>query len=248
MRYFIELSYNGKAYHGWQKQPNAISVQQVLEDSLSKLLRQPISVTGAGRTDTEVHARQLFAHFDAEIELEKEQLKYKLNSFLPKDIAVSDFYRVTKDAHARFDAISRSYIYKVALKKDVFNYDFSYYFKLPLNVNKMNEACKVLFEYEDFKCFSRSKTGVKTYICKILKAHWTKTDNELVFEIKANRFLRNMVRAVVGTLIEVGQGKITLDEFHEIIKSRDRSKAGASVPGHALYLTNVEYPKHLFIE
>ncbi|MFK2819641.1 tRNA pseudouridine(38-40) synthase TruA [Flavobacteriaceae sp. LMIT009] len=247
MRYFIELSYNGKAYHGWQKQPNAISVQEVLEDSLSKILRQPVSVVGAGRTDTEVHARELFAHFDTEHELEKEQLKYKLNAFLPKDIAVSDFYRVTNDAHARFDAISRSYIYKVALKKDVFNYDFSYYFKLPLDVDKMNEACKVLFDYEDFKCFSRSNTDVKTYKCKILKAHWTKLENELLFEIKANRFLRNMVRAIVGTMIEVGQGKISLDEFHEIIKSRDRSKAGASVPGHALYLTNVEYPKHLFI-
>lgn len=246
MRYFIELSYNGKAYHGWQNQPNAITVQEVLEEALSTLLKKPITIVGAGRTDAGVHAKQMFAHFDYETKLEVEELKYKLNSFLPKDIAVHNIHEMHEEAHARFDATSRSYIYRISLTKDVFNYDYAYYFKLPLNIDLMNKACKVLFEYADFKCFSRSNTDVKTYNCNIMQAEWKVKDNELVFLIRADRFLRNMVRAVVGTMIAVGLGKTSLEEFHEIIRSGDRTKAGASAPGHALYLSKIEYPKTLF--
>lgn len=243
MRYFIELSYNGKAYHGWQNQPNAISVQEVLEKALTTLLKEKIAIVGAGRTDTGVHAKQMFAHFDASIAFDFEELKYKLNSLLPKDIAVQDIFKVNSEAHARFDAISRTYIYRISFHKNVFSISDSYYFKQELDIDKMNEAAKVLLDYEDFKCFSRSNTDVKTYNCNILKAAWTLEPNELVFTIKANRFLRNMVRAIVGTMINIGTGKIEVEQLHDIIKSKDRSKAGASVPGHALYLTKIEYPK-----
>lgn len=247
MRYFIELSYNGKAYHGWQNQPNAISVQEVLEKALSTLLKEKIAVVGAGRTDTGVHAKQMFAHFDITEEFSSEEIKYKLNSFLPKDIAIQDIFKVNDEAHARFDAISREYIYKISLHKNVFSFNDSYNFKQELDVSKMNDAAKILFEYEDFKCFSRSNTDVKTYNCNIMKANWIIEDDELVFTIKADRFLRNMVRAIVGTMINIGIGKIEVIDLHNIIKSKDRSKAGASVPGHALYLTKIEYPKSIKI-
>lgn len=246
MRYFIELSYNGKEYHGWQNQPNAISVQEVLEKALSTLLRETIEVVGAGRTDAGVHAKQMFAHLDTNVDFSAKDLIYKLNSFLPKDIAIHAVFEVPDDAHTRFDALSRSYIYKISLTKNVFDYNYSYNFRLPLDVIAMNKSCKVLFEYENFKCFSRSNTDVKTYNCDIMKAEWVKEDDMLIFSITANRFLRNMVRAIVGTMIEVGSGKISIEQFHEIIKLKDRTKAGASVPGHALYLENIEYPNHIF--
>jgi len=245
LRYFIELSYNGKAYHGWQNQPNAISIQEVLEKALSTLLREVVEIAGAGRTDAGVHAKQMFAHFDSDIDFTPEDLIYKLNSFLPKDIAIHTIFEVPSDAHARFDAISRSYIYKISLSKNVFDYNYSYNFNLPLDVDAMNEACKVLFEYVDFKCFSRSNTDVKTFNCDIMKAEWEKDGEMLIFSIKANRFLRNMVRAIVGTMIGVGLNKISINQFHEIIKSKDRKNAGASVPGHALYLENIDYPNHI---
>jgi len=245
LRYFIELSYNGKAYHGWQNQPNAISVQEVLEKALSTLLRESIEIVGAGRTDAGVHAKQMFAHFDTNDEFSLEDLIYKLNSFLPKDVAIQNIFEVPNDAHARFDAISRSYIYRISLTKNVFDYDYSYNFKLPLDFHAMNKACKVLFEYEDFKCFSRSNTDVKTYNCEIMSAEWKQEQNMLVFSITANRFLRNMVRAIVGTMIDIGLGKISIEQFHDIIKSKDRTNAGASVPGHGLYLTNITYPNHI---
>ncbi len=247
MRYFIELSYNGKAYHGWQNQPNAISVQEVLEDALSALLKEKIVIIGAGRTDTGVHAKQMFAHFDTTIEFLLDKLKYKLNSFLPKDIAVHNIFKVIDEAHARFDAISREYIYRISLHKKVFSFNDSYYLKQELDVNKMNDAAKILFEYENFKCFSRSNTDVKTYNCNIKKAKWVFEDDELVFKIKADRFLRNMVRAIVGTMINIGTSKIEVDYLHDIIKSKDRSQAGASVPGHALYLNKIEYSKSIKI-
>jgi len=243
LRFFIELSYNGSAYHGWQNQPNAISVQEVLEESLSTLLKEKIAIVGAGRTDTGVHAKQMFAHFDILTKFSLEKLKYKLNSFLPKDIAVHDIFIVNNEAHARFDAISRTYIYRISSYKNVFSYNNSYYFKKELDVDKMNEAAKILFNYEDFKCFSRSNSDVKTFNCNILKAAWTFETNELVFKIRADRFLRNMVRAIVGTMINIGTGKIEVGQLHDIIKSKDRSQAGASVPGYALYLTKIEYPK-----
>ena len=246
MRYFIELSYNGKAYHGWQIQPNAATVQEVLQDALSMLLKEDIAIVGAGRTDAGVHAKQMYAHFNSEAEISNDDLMHKLNSFLPKDIAIHQISEVQDEAHARFDASSRSYIYRIAKTKNVFNHDYSYYFKLPLDIEKMNKACKALFEYTNFKCFSRSNTDVKTYNCKIMHAEWKQEKNELVFYIKADRFLRNMVRAIVGTMINVGLGKTTIEQFQEIIKSQDRTKAGASVPGHALYLSKIEYPKDLF--
>jgi len=245
LRFFIELSYNGKAYHGWQNQPNAISVQEVLEKALSTLLKEKIDIVGAGRTDTGVHAKQMFAHFNTTKVFSLEKLMYKLNSFLPKDIAVQDIFKVNEKTHARFDVISREYKYRISLYKNVFSFNNSHYFKQELDVNKMNEAAKVLFEYENFKCFSKSNTDVKTYNCKIMKAEWTLEDNELFFTIKADRFLRNMVRAIVGTMINIGIGKINVEQLHNIIKSKDRSKAGASVPGYALYLTKIEYSKNI---
>lgn len=247
MRYFIELSYNGKAYHGWQNQPNAISVQEVVEDALSKLLQSKIDIVGAGRTDAGVHAQQLFAHFDFEDTFDFETLIFKLNSFLPKDICVQNLIKVKSDAHARFDAVSRTYNYIISTKKDVFNSEGAYYLKHDLDVDKMNEASKILLDYKNFKCFSRSNSDVKTYHCDVMFAKWKPHNNQLVFTIKADRFLRNMVRAIVGTMIDVGLGKTTIREFHNIIKSEDRTKAGASVPAHGLYLSIIEYPKSIFI-
>lgn len=243
MRNFLELSYNGEAYYGWQKQPDAISVQEVLENALSTLLRKEIEIVGAGRTDSGVHAKQMFAHFDFDSELILDDLKYKLNSFLPKDIAVHNIYKVHPNAHARFDALSRTYLYRIGMEKNVFSYDKAYFLKTALDVDKMNSAAKLLLEYEDFECFSKVNTDVKTFNCKIMQAEWSKKGNELHFVIKADRFLRNMVRAIVGTMINIGGGKIEVEELHNIIKSKNRSEAGFSVPAHALYLTKIEYPE-----
>lgn len=245
MRYFIELSYNGKGYHGWQNQPNAISVQETFEKALSTLLSKKITVMGAGRTDAGVHATQMFAHFDYEHAINEAHLLYKLNSFLPVDIAVHDVFKVNSEAHTRFDALSRSYLYRIALKKNAFNFENAYYLKSELDIDNMREATKVLFEYKDFQCFSKSNTDVKTYYCDIMKAEWHQEGDELHFKIQANRFLRNMVRAIVGTLINVGLGKIKVDDLHTIIKSKNRSEAGFSVPAHGLYLEHIEYPKDI---
>jgi tRNA pseudouridine38-40 synthase len=245
LRYFLELSYNGKAYHGWQNQPNAITVQEVLENALSTLLRTTIEIVGAGRTDTGVHALQMFAHFDCSSKLDIAQLKYNLNSFLPKDIAIQNIFEVKKDAHARFDAISRTYLYRICTEKDAFNFDKVYYINNDLHIDKMNEASKILFEYNNFECFSKTNTDVKTFNCKIIKAEWVKKNNELHFTIEADRFLRNMVRAIVGTLIRVGTGKLEIKDMHTIIKSKNRSEAGYSVPAHGLYLSKIEYPEQI---
>jgi tRNA pseudouridine38-40 synthase len=247
LRYFIELSYNGKHYHGWQNQPNAITVQEVIEDGLSKLLRTKMSIIGAGRTDAGVHAKQMFAHFDYEEKIDVDHLKFKLNSFLPKDVAIHKIVKVKEDAHARFDAVSRTYFYDINLEKDVFNFDNSYYLKHQLDIEKMKEAAQVLFQYKDFQCFSRSNTDVKTYNCKMMKAEWKLEGCNLRFCVQADRFLRNMVRAIVGTMIDIGLEKTTIDDFHKIIQSKDRTKAGASAPGHALYLVKVEYPNEIFL-
>ncbi|WP_103070967.1 tRNA pseudouridine(38-40) synthase TruA [Aquimarina sediminis] len=246
MRYFLELSYDGTPYHGWQRQPNAISIQEVLEESLSTILRNKIVVFGAGRTDTGVHATQIMAHFDHESELELNQLKYKLNAILPAEIAIRKVDEVQKNAHARFDAVSRSYEYHVTLVKDPFRIKKSYYFKKELDINRMNEAAKLLLNYTNFKCFSKSKTDVKTYNCNITNAVWENNGNHLVFKISANRFLRNMVRAIVGTLIEIGEHKLTNEDLAAIIKNEDRSQAGYSVPAHGLYLTAVEYSNIIY--
>lgn len=243
MRYFIELSYNGSGYHGWQIQPKALTVQEVLEDALSTVLNDKISVVGAGRTDTGVHAIQMFAHFDTNMDLNPNDLVYKLNSFLPFNIAIVDVFKVKPDAHARFDAVRRSYLYRISLRKNVFTHRNAYYIKQPLDLEKMNAAAKILFEYKDFQCFSKTHTDVKTYYCNIMKARWFTKDNEIQFSITADRFLRNMVRAIVGTMINVGLGKIEVADLHNIIQSKSRSEAGYSVPAHGLYLTEVVYPE-----
>ncbi|GAA4278113.1 tRNA pseudouridine(38-40) synthase TruA [Aquimarina mytili] len=247
MRYFLELSYNGTRYHGWQRQPNAISIQEVLEDSLSTVLRIKTDIVGAGRTDTGVHARQIMAHFDLDREIESDVLKYKLNSILPAEIAIRKIHAVKSDAHARFDADSRSYEYHITFVKDPFQINTAYYLKKPLDVDLMNEAAKLLLNYTNFKCFSKSKTDVKTYNCTITKAIWVRDNDQLIFNISANRFLRNMVRAIVGTLIEIGEHKLNKEDLIQIIKSEDRSQAGYSVPAHGLYLTEVHYPKTIYI-
>lgn len=242
MRYFIEFSYFGARYHGWQNQPNALTVQSVLEDALSKLLRSNISVVGAGRTDAGVHAKQMYAHFDTDLLEDTTGLMYRLNAFLPGDIAVQRFVEVAPDTHARFHAIERSYEYWVVLEKDPFLTTKAYYVKHPLDVVKMNQAAALLLEHSDFECFSKSNTDVKTYICEVRAAHWEWRDNVLVFTISADRFLRNMVRAVVGTLLDVGSGKQSVESVQRIMESKDRAEAGASVPAKGLYLTAVIYP------
>lgn len=242
MRYFIEFAYNGKNYHGWQYQPHSISVQEVLNKALSLLLKKEIDVTGAGRTDTGVHAKLMYAHFDFEGEIDSALLTQKLNSFLPKDIAVYRLIALHDEAHARFDATSRTYEYHIHTFKDPFENEGSWYHFHPLDMDKMNEAAKILFEYKDFKCFSKAHTDVKTYNCVIMEAKWEQHGTKLVFTVSADRFLRNMVRAIVGTLVNVGLGKLTINDFREIIESRDRNKAGFSVPAHGLYLTKVKYP------
>jgi tRNA pseudouridine38-40 synthase len=245
LRYFIELSYNGKAYHGWQNQPNSISVQQVLEEALSVLLQTKIEIVGAGRTDTGVHASQMFAHFDVEFEIDISTLAFKLNSFLPNDISIHDIFKVKDDAHARFDAISRTYHYKISTTKNVFTINFAYRLQVPLDIKKMNDACNILLQYKDFQCFSKSNTDVKTYYCTIEKAEWIEEQNDLIFIISADRFLRNMVRAIVGTMINIGLGKIQVKDLISIIESKNRSEAGFSVPAHGLYLTQITYPESL---
>lgn len=247
MRYFIEIAYNGKNYFGWQRQPEQISVQQVLEETLSTLLRKQIKLTGAGRTDTGVHAKQLFAHFDFD-EIESfEEFIFRMNSFLPKDISVKNIVEVKEDAHARFDAVEREYEYVISLGKDPFTQDFAFQINNIPDVDLMNEAAKLLLHHRNFQCFSRSKTDVKTYNCTIVKAHWQTIDNRLIFTIAADRFLRNMVRAIVGTLLDVGYGKTSLEDFKAILNSKSREEAGASAPAHGLYLTKVVYPESVFL-
>ena len=247
MRYFIELSYNGKPFHGWQNQPNAETVQSTIEQAISTLLKQNINIVGAGRTDTGVNALQMFAHFDINESVDTENLIFKLNSFLPKTIAIHNIFLVKNDAHARFDALSRTYIYKITFGKNVFTYDNTYYIKNYLDIGIMNIAGKILLDYKDFQCFSKSNTDVKTYNCDIIEAYWKTENSELIFTITANRFLRNMVRAIVGTMINIGSEKMSVDELHNVIKSKNRSNAGASVPGYALYLSKIEYPKSIQI-
>lgn len=243
LRYFIDLAYLGTAYYGWQIQPDAVSVQQVLQEALSKILQQNIEVVGAGRTDAGVHAKQLYAHFDAKMKFDEKTLQFKLNSFLPKDISIQQLFKVQPEAHARFDASSRSYEYHIVNSKDPFKIDLAYYLLKQPDIEKMNRAAAMLKDYTNFKCFSKSRTDVKTYNCSITEAFWEQTEDELIFHISANRFLRNMVRAIVGTLLDIGLGKNSVEFLKEILKSEDRSMAGTSVPAHGLYLTKIEYPK-----
>ena len=247
MRYFIKLAYNGKNYHGWQRQPNAISVQEKIENALTTILRNKICVVGAGRTDAGVHAKELFAHFDIDKEISTKELTQKLNAFLPDDIVIDTIFLVNNDAHARFDAIQRSYRYQIYLGRSPFELDSTWQiYNQEYNLKKMNDAAAVLLEYTNFKCFSKSKTDVKTYNCSIRKAKWQHEGNMLVFSISADRFLRNMVRAIVGTLLEVGSGKKSREDFLKIIESEDRSEAGLSVPARGLFLSQIDYPNRIF--
>ena len=241
MRYFIKLAYNGTQYHGWQCQPNASSVQETLNKAVSVILNSEINLMGAGRTDTGVHATEMYAHFDFEKPFDLKSIVHKLNSYLPKDIVVYAVIPVPDEAHARFDATKRTYEYHINTFKDAFLQNGSWYFHKKLDVDSMNEASKLLFNHTDFQCFSKVNTDVNTFDCTIFEAYWQQKDNQIVFTISANRFLRNMVRAIVGTLVNVGLHKISLDDFNEIIKSKNREKAGFSVPAHGLYLTKIEY-------
>ena len=242
MRFFITLSYDGTRFHGWQIQPNGISVQGELQRGLSLLLRQEIIVTGAGRTDAGVHASMMVAHFDYVGELDCRQLAYKLNKLLPQDIAVQKVEQVSDDLHARFSATSRTYYYHIHTEKSPFERHYSCELHYPLYFDKMKEAARILMEYEDFGAFCKSHTDVKTTLCHVTKAEWHQTSSfTWYFEITANRFLRNMVRAVVGTLIEVGRGRMTLDEFRTVIEGKRRTEAGESMPGNALFLVNITY-------
>lgn len=243
-RYFIELAYNGTRFNGWQIQPNAPSVQETLQKALSTICREELKITGAGRTDTGVHASFFVAHFDSEKKhLDHPDFAYKLNSFLNQDIAIFRIYKVKPEAHARFDALSRTYHYYITCKKNPFVQETAWYFKYPLDLDAMNEACKMLFDYSDFTSFSKLHTDVKTNNCCIDQAKWIQDGDKLIFEVKADRFLRNMVRAIVGTMLEVGQRKITVDDFRVVIERKNRGAAGVSVPPQGLFLTGIEYPE-----
>lgn len=245
-RFFIELAFNGGAYHGWQIQKNAKSVQEVLNKALSTLLRKPVDTLGCGRTDTGVHAKQLFAHFDDEDELVKgneSKILTSLNALLPADIAIKRLFSVANDAHARFDAVKRSYEYHIHFGKNPFLNGLSWQLKDKPDLGAMNEAAKLMMNYQDFSCFSKSHTQVFTNNCKLMKAEWQwRSEERLIFYISADRFLRNMVRAIVGTLLEIGNNRQPVDYIHRVIESKNRSVAGVSVPACGLYLTEVVYP------
>ncbi|WP_125720340.1 tRNA pseudouridine(38-40) synthase TruA [Flavobacterium ustbae] len=241
MRYFIQFAYNGTPYHGWQIQPNASSVQETLNKAFSVLLNETISIMGAGRTDTGVHATEMFGHFDTEKNLDIPVLIHKLNSYLPKDIAIFDIILVHDEAHCRFDAKKRTYEYHINIVKNPFLQELSWYVTQKLDVSLMNEAAQLLLKHTDFQCFSKVHTDVNTFDCTIFEAYWKQDNGKLIFTISANRFLRNMVRAIVGTLINIGLKKISLVDFEDIIASKSREKAGFSVPAHGLYLTKIEY-------
>jgi len=244
MRYFLELSFLGTNYHGWQRQQNAHTVQQELENALKILLKTETETTGCGRTDTGVHARKFFAHFDSQTiqPSSHSTFIYHLNSLLPKDISVINIHPVKDAAHARFDATSRTYEYIIVRRKDSLLQGLSFQFEYPLNIERMNRLAQVFIGKHDFASFSKSRTQVKTTICNVTEAAWKEEEHQLIFRITADRFLRNMVRAIVGTLLEAGEGKLSEDDFKEIFASKNRSEAGMSVPACGLYLCDVRYP------
>ncbi len=248
-RYFINISFKGTSYHGWQLQPNALTVQNILEDALSLVLGEAIRTTGAGRTDAGVHARSFYAHFDSPSETLHEDRKfiYRLNSLLPHDISVNSVNRAHPDSHARFSALSRTYCYHISLVRDPFTFDYSWPLYPAPDIRLMNEACSLLTRYDDFTSFARLHSDVTTNICSVKAARWEKIDNRLLFTIRADRFLRNMVRAITGTAVDVGRGKLSVYDFEEIIKARDRCRAGKSAPAKGLFLEDIEYPEGIFI-
>ncbi|MFT3993292.1 MAG: tRNA pseudouridine(38-40) synthase TruA [Dysgonomonas sp.] len=247
-RYFIYLAYNGEKYCGWQTQPNGPAVQEAIENALGTLLRIPTPIVGAGRTDAGVHARLMVAHFDVEQAIsDLALLTEKLNRILPKDISIYKIVEVQNDAHARFDATARLYRYYISTRKDPFLFSLKYKIHGNINLDRMNECANVLFEYIDFTSFSKLHTDVKTNNCKIMYAQWEQQGDDYIFTIKADRFLRNMVRSIVGTLLEAGREKIDVDDMRKIIEAKDRGAAGSSVPGHALFLEEIEYPQTIFV-
>lgn len=249
MRYFIYISYKGTSYHGWQVQPNSPTVQQILDEALSVVLNEKVSTTGAGRTDTGVHALIFCAHFESNYSsLDTDnKLIFRLNCYLPEDISVSSIRKVHPDANARYSAVSRTYKYYISRTKDPFFNNSSWYLHLDIDTSIMNEASKILLNHSDFTSFSKLHSGAKTNICRIYHANWEVLESRFVFTIRADRFLRNMVRAIVGTMIDVGSGKITPEKFEDIILQKDRCKAGKSAPARGLFLTEIEYPEEIFV-
>ena len=241
-RYFIHLAYHGGNYCGWQTQPNLPTVQLTLEQALTTLLRQPTAVVGCGRTDTGVHASDFYAHFNHEGEMNTTELTFKLNSYLPGDIAIYEIFPVADNAHARFDAVARTYQYHVSDRRLPFRQGLYCRIFFKPDIERMNEAAQVLMEYDDFTSFAKLHTQVKTNICHLTEAHWDEVGDEWVFTIRSNRFLRNMVRSVTGTLLDVGRGKLSIDGLREIVERKDRCAAGVSMPAQGLFLTKVEYP------
>jgi len=246
MRYLFEIAYDGTRYHGWQRQKNAISVQEVVEEALSRITREHVTITGSGRTDTGVHCEQQFFHADLENPAKKDQLHFKLNSYLPTDISIQSIQVIRDDAHARFDAEHRAYEYRIVKTKSPFLHGYSYYFTKKLDVKTMNDASALLLGVHDFQAFSKVNTEVNNFICSITSAQWREEGDLLIFYIEANRFLRGMVRAIVGTLLQVGLGKLSLPEFRATIDSKDRKQAGAAAPPEGLFLIKVEYPQSIY--
>ena len=248
-RYFIFISYKGTSYHGWQIQPEAVTVQKVLDEALSIVLNEKISTIGAGRTDAGVHAMVFCAHFDTispDLSIDK-SLIFRLNRYLPVDISVNSIKKVLPDANARYSAISRTYKYYISKIKDPFFDNSSWFLHGKIDVAAMNEACRLLLNHSDFTSFSKLHSDTKTNICKIYSAMWEEAENRLVFTVKADRFLRNMVRAIVGTMVEIGFRKMNLNEFEEIILAKDRCRAGKSAPAKGLFLADIEYPEEIFV-
>ena len=249
MRHFIKLSYNGTDFHGWQIQTDASSIQQEIEEKLSTILQTKTTILGCGRTDAGVHAKEFFAHFDStkEFLIDKQQLVYKLNTMLHSHIAIQDIVQVHSDAHARFNATKRSYEYRISKFKDPYGASLAYKLNIDLDIEKMNKACQHLLGEQDFGSFCKAKADNFTNLCTVFEAGWEEENDQIVFRISANRFLRNMVRAIVGTMLDVGQRRIAPEEMVSIIAAKDRTKAGRSVPAHGLYLTKVEYPSNIFL-
>jgi len=247
-RYFLDVSYKGTRYHGWQIQKNAFTVQEALEIGLSTYFRTPISVMGSGRTDTGVHAIMQICHFETDQEIEREKFLQAINGILPKDISINSIREVKSNAHARFSTKSRSYVYRMILQKSPFIEDYVWRHYYNPDIDRMNEASKILLEHDDFECFSKIHTDVKHFRCEIKSAHWEQKDGELQFHITANRFLRGMVRAIVGTLVSIGLGKREPEEMHQIIESRNRENAGKSAPASGLFFSHIEYSEDIYLD
>ncbi|CAN5377752.1 tRNA pseudouridine(38-40) synthase TruA [soil metagenome] len=248
MRYFFEICYNGANYHGWQSQSNAIGIQQKVEETLTQLFREKISIVGSGRTDTGVHCKQQFFHADIDKEFDSDNLIIRLNSFLPKDIAIRSIKKVKPDASARYEAFERTYEYHITRTKDPLREGLSFYFYKPIDLPTLQQAATLLIGKHDFECFSKVKTDVNHFICDVKQAEWNQKGDLLVFTITANRFLRGMVRAIIGTLLDTGTRKMTIEEFRSVLKSKDRKKAGMNAPPEGLFLMSVKYPKSIFIK